>query len=52
MFWLKNVEGDVPGENIKLSYVGNNLRKKAFVFFFFLLNLLFLFGPVNFCSDW
>ena len=29
MFRLKNVEGDVPGENIKLSYVGNDLRKKV-----------------------
>ena len=27
MFRLKNVEGDVHGENIKLSYVGNDLSK-------------------------
>ena len=29
MFRLKNVEGDIPGEKIKLSYVGNDSKKEV-----------------------
>ena len=29
MFRLKNVEGDIPGEKIKLSYVGNDSKKES-----------------------